>query len=212
MFEVFIGSFLLGAVGALLIVWLRWVGTLPRFSSSVEIGILEDEYKDLSASMTIKIRGGKEITDPEVRHSDNLRDDVWRQRTRSFFVSSLLYVILGGATAVLFVGLEVKNIIDPLVIGKLLSAGALWSSFYSFIDVKKTDEAIETIRETMDAETLKKVEEQEEKALKKVEELKKTFEEELEKKINQGNSVITELIEKYNDLVDEYEKLKTRVP
>lgn len=192
---------MLGAVGALLIVWLRWVGTLPRFSSSVEIGVIEDEYKELSTFMTTKVKEGKEITDPEVLHSDNLRDDIWRQRTKSFLVSSLLYVILGGATAVLFVGLEVKNIIDPLVIGKLLSAGALWSSFYSFIDVKKTDEAIEAIREKMDTETLKKVDE-----------LKKTFKEELTKKIDQGNSIIAELTEKYNDLVDKYEKLKASVP
>lgn len=203
MLEVLAGSFLIGSVGALVIVWLRWIGTLPRFSSSVEIGIIEDEYKELSTFMSTKIRGKNAITDPEVQHSNNLRDDIWRQRTKSFAVSALMYVVLGGATAVLFVGIETNNLtdlIDPLVIGKLISTGALWSSFYSFIDVKKTDEAIEAIRENMDAETMKKVDN-----------LKKNFEDKLKNKIDEGNNTITKLVNKYNNLVEKYEKLKRNV-
>jgi len=203
MLEILAGSFLIGSVGALVIVWLRWIGTLPRFSSSVEIGIIEDEYKELSKSMSTKIGGKNAITDPEVQHSNNLRDDIWRQRTNSFIVSALMYVVLGGATAVLFVGIETSSLtglIDPLVIGKLISTGALWSSFYSFIDVKKTDEAIEAIRENLDAETMKKVDN-----------LKKRFEDELKKKIDEGNNSITKLANKYNDLVEKYEKLKKSV-
>lgn len=203
MLEVLVGSFLIGSVGALVIVWLRWIGTLPRFSSSVEISIIEDEYKELSAFMSTKIRGKSAITDPEVQHSNNLRDDIWRQRTKSFAVSALMYVVLGGATAVLFVGIETNNLtdlIDPLVIGKLISTGALWSSFYSFIDVKKTDEAIEAIRENLDAETMKKVDN-----------LKKSFEDQLKKKIDEGNNTITKLVNKYNGLVEKYEKLKKSV-
>jgi hypothetical protein len=193
----FLGSFLLGA---LLIVWLRWSGSLPRFSSSIEIKAVEEEYKTLTSFISTKLTTEKDVTKAEVQHSNNLRDDMWRQRTRSFLVSALLYVILGGATAFLFIGLEIENILDPAVIGKLISAGALWSSFYSFIDVKKTDEAIEAERERIDDESIQKIEE-----------LKKTFEEEIKKKIkkiHEGNETITDITNKYNDLVEKYVKIK----
>ncbi len=210
MFWEFVGSFLLGAVGALVIVWLRWVGTMPRFSSSVEIAIIEDEYKELSECMSAKVREMKSritdseakpddnrITDPEVRHSNNLRDDIWRQRTSSFLVSAILYVVLGGATALIFVGLEAQNILDPLVVGKLISAGALWSSFYSFIDVKKVDEKNETIRDKLDA-----------KVVEKVENAEKSFEKELKRQAAEANRIIDDLGAKYNELVTKYNKLK----
>jgi flagellar capping protein FliD len=205
-----VGSFLLGAVGALVIVWLRWVGVLPRFSSSVEIGIIEDEYKELSECMSAKVREtkskmtdskpedeGSRITDPEVLHSNNLRDDIWRQRKSSFLVSAILYVILGGATALIFVGLEAQNILDPLVVGKLISAGALWSSFYSFIDVKKVDDINETIREKFDAQ-----------AVSKVEDVKKSFEVELKRQAADANRIIEDLGAKYNELATKYNRLR----
>lgn len=201
MLDVFAASFLIGSVGALVIVWLRWIGTLPKFSSSVEIGIIEEEYKDLSKSMSTTIKGGqKVITNPEVNHSNNLRDDIWRQRTNSFAVSAIMYLILGGATAVLFIGLETNSLtdlLDPLVITKLLSTGALWSSFYSFIDVKKTDENLEKIRENQDRETEKKMDK-----------LEKSYEKKVKEKVNEANDKIRGLAKKFNDLVDKYNKLK----
>ena len=190
MYWVLLGSFLFGAVGALLIVWLRWTGTLRRFSSSVEIEIIEEEYKDVSAYITSKIKEGKEINEPEIHHSDNLRDDIWRQRTKSFLTSALLYVILGGFTAVIYIGLEVENILDPLIIAKLVTAGALWTTFYSFIDVKKADELIKDLEDEKDEESLTKIEE-----------LRKKFEEKILLEREKANKIIRELVEKYNEAV-----------
>jgi len=217
----FVGSFLLGAVGALMIVWLRWVGALPRFSSSIEIEIIEDEYKELSECLRAKVKETKsKITDSEAEHADNritghevtysndLRDDIWRQRRSSFLVSAILYVVLGGATALIFVGLEAQNILDPLVVGKLISAGALWSSFYSFIDVKKADQANESIREKEDAKVAKKVEKLDTEVAKKMEKLKQAFEEEVKAQADEADSTIERLIVQYNDLVAKYNKLK----
>src|SRR3990170_9134503 len=153
-----LGSFLIGVVGALFIVWLRWMGSLPRFSSTVEIESCEDEYRELSVYITQKITEGKKIDEPEVKHSNELRDDIWRQRMRSFLTSALLYVVLGGASAVLFVGLEIQSILDPASITKLLAAGALWTTFYSFLDVNRSSAVLESRKEEIDKEDLAKVE------------------------------------------------------
>src|SRR3972149_6955830 len=124
------------------------MGSLPRFSSSVEIESCEDEYKKVSGYITKKMTDGKQIEDPEVKHSNELRDDIWRQRTQSFLTSALLYV-----------GLEIQNILDPTSITKLLAAGALWTTFYSFLDVKKTSAVLESKKEGIDKEILAKAEE-----------------------------------------------------
>ena len=184
-----LGSFLIGVVGALFIVWLRWMGSLPRFSSSVEIESCEDEYKKVSGYITKKMADGKEIEEPEVKHSNELRDDIWRQRMRSFLTSALLYVVLGGASAVLFVGLEIQSILDPASITKLLAAGALWTTFYSFLDVKKTSAALDSKKEGLDKEIL---------------EVTKGLTEKLEEE----KAKVIEIAGKYNAVVEEFMKLK----
>jgi hypothetical protein len=193
---VLISSFIIGAIGALLIVWLRWTGAMPRFSSSVEIAVIEDEYNKVSDYITKRIENDEEIKDPEVHHSDNLRDDIWRQRTRSFAVSALLYVVLGGFTAVLFVGLETQNVLDPLIITKLLAAGALWTTFYSFLDVKKSEETVKTLRENSDKADLTRLDE-----------ITTSYEDKLAKMRNEANNKISQVVSTYNVLVEEYEKL-----
>ncbi len=180
-------------VGALFIVWLRWMGTLPRFSSSVEIESCEEEYKKVSGYITKKMADGKEIEDPEVKHSNELRDDIWRQRTQSFLTSALLYVVLGGASAVLFVGLEVQNILDPTSITKLLAAGALWTTFYSFLDVKKTSAALESKKAGLDNEILAKAEE---------------VTKGLTEKLEEEKAKVIEIASKYNAVVEEFMKLR----
>lgn len=130
----YFGAFAIGLVGALVIVWLRFIGTLPRFSSTIEIEGCEEEYEGLSTAMSQRVKDGKDLQEPEVQHSDNLRKDIWKQRWASFGISAILYPILGGATALLFIGLESQNITDPLTITRLLAACALWTSFYSFIE------------------------------------------------------------------------------
>ena len=180
---------MIGVVGALFIVWLRWMGSLPRFSSTVEIESCEDEYKKVSGYITKKMTDGKQIEDPEVKHSNELRDDIWRQRTQSFLTSALLYVVLGGASAVLFVGLEIQNILDPTSITKLLAAGALWTTFYSFLDVKKTSAVLESKKEGIDKEDLAKVEG-------------------LKEKLEEEKAKVIEIAGKYNAVVEEYLKVK----
>jgi hypothetical protein len=181
-------------VGALFIVWLRWMGTLPRFSSTVEIESCEDEYKKVSSYITKKmeVEGGK-LDAPEVEHSNMLRDDIWRQRTQSFMTSALLYVVLGGASAVLFVGLEIQNILDPLSITKLLAAGALWTTFYSFLDVKKTSAVLDGKKESVDKEILAKAEE---------------VTKGLTEKLEAEKAKVLEIAGKYNAVVEEFMKLK----
>jgi hypothetical protein len=146
---ILLASFLIGSFGALVIVWLRWIGTLPRFSSSVEIGLCEEEYKEISGNISKKLKENKEITQPEVTHSNDLRDDIWRQRMKSFTTSAVLYTVLGGVTAALFVGWDLQNITDSANIAKLIAAGALWTTFYSFLDVKKTVETIDSNKRTI---------------------------------------------------------------
>ena len=192
-FWIALGSFLIGVVGALFIVWLRWMGSLPRFSSSVEIESCEDEYKKVSGYITKKMADGKEVDEPEVKHSNELRDDIWRQRTQSFLTSALLYVVLGGASAVLFVGLEIQNILDPTSITKLLAAGALWTTFYSFLDVKKTSAALESKKEGLDKEILAKAEE---------------VTNGLTEKLEEEKAKVIEIAGKYNAVVEEFMKLK----
>jgi flagellar capping protein FliD len=83
------------------------------------------------------------------------------------------------------------------VVGKLISAGALWSSFYSFIDVKKVDDINETIREKFDAQ-----------AVSKVEDVKKSFEVELKRQAADANRIIEDLGAKYNELATKYNRLR----
>ena len=201
----YVFSFALGALGALFIVWLRWTDALPRFKSAIEISLLEDEYKNIREHIERTIKDDKSLDSPDVIYSNDLRDDIWRQRTTSFFFSSILYVVLGGATALIFIGLDVQNISDPTTIMKLISAGALWSSFYSFIEVKNADSFKSA-----------KQEDEDKKQQQVLEDIKKQYNtqiSELEDKtmkcmIEANNKMIT-LIKEYNDLVDEYEnKLK----
>ena len=187
-FWVVLGSFLIGTVGALVIVWLRWIGTLPRFSSSIEIENCEDDYKKISNSIAKKLENQKEISDAEAKYSNDLRDDIWRQRTKSFLTSAIMYAILGGATAVLFVGFEVQNILDSATIVKLLAAGALWTTFYSFLDVRKTAAVVDGKKESLDEINLSKTEE-------------------VAKKLTEEKNTILEYANKYNELVEAYEKL-----
>lgn len=196
--SVYIACFAVGVVGALVIVWLRWIGTLPRFSSSVEIAGLEDEYKGLKDLIAKKEKDGKNITGAEVDHSENLRKGIWKQRWSSFAISSLVYPILGGATAVLFVGIGTENVTDPLVIGKLLAAGALWTSFYSFIDVRKTDEALNSVREETDKVTIERLDE----ATNDYITLKSAYDK-VTNKATQATKKIEEITADYNEALDE---------
>jgi hypothetical protein len=187
-FWVVLGSFLIGTVGALVIVWLRWIGTLPRFSSSIEIENCEDDYKKISNSIAKKLENQREISDAEAKYSNDLRDDIWRQRTKSFLTSAIMYAVLGGATAVLFVGFEIQNILDSANIAKLLAAGALWTTFYSFLDVKKTAAAVDSKKENLDEINMSKTEE-------------------VAKKLTEEKNTVLEYANKYNELVEAYEKL-----
>jgi len=191
-FWIMFSSFLIGTVGALFVVWLRWIGTLPTFSSSIEIQGCEEEYKKITRFISKKLEDQKEITESEEKYSNDLRDDLWRQKTKSFLTSAILYTILGGATAVLFVGLELQSITDSANITKLLAAGALWTTFYSFIDVKKTSAAIDSKKESID-ETI----------LAKTREIVSNLQKQLE---NEKNKVI-EYADKYNHVVEAYREL-----
>jgi hypothetical protein len=189
---ILLASFLIGSFGALVIVWLRWIGTLPRFSSSVEIDLCEEEYKQISGNISKKLKENKEISQPEVTHSNDLRDDIWRQRMKSFTTSAILYTVLGGVTAVLFVGWDLQNITDSANIAKLIAAGALWTTFYSFLDVKKTVETIDNKKESIDASKDKS-------NLELVEGLKTQLTDQKKK--------VIEYAKKYNEVVDAYKKL-----
>ncbi|MDD1676995.1 MAG: hypothetical protein LUQ40_04570 [Methanomicrobiales archaeon] len=193
----YIGSFALGALGALFIVWLRWTGSMPRFSSSIEIQQTENEYEALRAAIAKKIDGGNEsLTDAEVRHSDQLRDDVWRQRSTCFLCSAIMYVVLGGATAFIFVGLDVQNLTELDTILKLIAAGALWSSFYSFIDVEKAEKTVIAGREGES---------------KTREGLHGEMNAAYEKAMTEANKKLQKANADYNELVDEYDKLKVQL-
>jgi len=198
-------SFILGAVGALFIVWLRWTDALPRFKSAIEISLLEDEYNKIREHIEQTIKDDKTLDSPDVIYSNDLRDDIWRQRTTSFLFSSLLYVILGGATALIFIGLDSQNVFDSSTIMKLISAGALWSTFYSFIEVKNADSFNSTIKAKEDLKQQQVLAE-----ITKEYNLKIT---ELEGKtkncILEANKKMSMLIRDYNSLLDEYEKLKS---
>lgn len=223
MLDVLIASFLVGAVGALVIVWFRWTKVLPRFSSGIELEVIETEYEELRGYIANKIKNKKVgiLGSPDVVHSNNLRDDIWRQRRSSFFVSAIMYLILGGATAVLFIGLEINTLTDLLdaqVIIKLLTTGALWSSFYSFIDVKKADEIAEKEREKKDKENEEKIRDltkdsqdrlkEKDKEIKGAKEKIKEATEKANEKIKEANEQIESLVKKYNELVDEYTRVK----
>jgi hypothetical protein len=95
LFYSYLGAFLIGFVGALVIVWLRFVGTLPRFSSTIEIKSCEEEYEGLSTVMSRRVKDGEDLREPEVQHSDNLRKDIWKQRWAGFGISTIIYPISG---------------------------------------------------------------------------------------------------------------------
>jgi len=201
-------SFALGGLGALVIVWLRWTDALPRFKSAIEISLLEDEYDKIRQHIDRTIKEDKTLDSPDVTYSNDLRDDIWRQRTTSFLFSAVLYVILGGATALLFIGIDAQNFSDTATIMKLISAGALWSSFYSFIEIKNADSFNTTKTADLD-KTQQQV----------LDDVKKEYTDkisEIENKTKlcmiEANNKMSDLIKKYNDLVDEYEKLKLTAP
>jgi predicted RNase H-related nuclease YkuK (DUF458 family) len=209
-FWIVFGSFLIGTVGALVIVWLRWIGTLPKFSSSVEIESCEEEYKKVSAAISKKLEEQKDITDAEVQHSNELRDDIWRQRLKSFSTSAILYATLGGATAVLFVGFDLQNITDSTNIIKLLAAGAMWTTFYSFLDVRKTAEVIDEKKEMLDEQMLAKMKEALAKSEEKVKDViaqSKAITSNLKAQLFEEKNRAIEYAKKYNEVVDEYNKL-----
>jgi hypothetical protein len=187
-FWIVFSSFLIGTVGALFVVWLRWIGTLPTFSSSIEIQGCEEEYKKITSFISKKLEDQKEITESEEKYSNDLRDDLWRQRTKSFLTSAILYTILGGATAVLFVGLELQSITDSANIAKLLAAGALWTTFYSFIDVKKTSAAIDSKKESLD-------------------EINLAIVSNLQKQLENEKNKVIEYANKFNHVVEAYNEL-----
>jgi hypothetical protein len=185
----YIVYFGLGALGALVIVWLRWIDALPRFKSAIEIAKLEDEYDVVSSDMIKKIQKDLPVDCCEVTHSENLRDDIWRQRCISFAVSAFMYIILGGATALIFVGLDIGNALDSAAIIKLISAGALWSTFYSFIEVKNADQF-----------GLSKMAEEKNKMVEKITS-------EYQSEIKKSNANIELISNDFNLLLDKYQKL-----
>ena len=201
-------SFLLGGLGALFIVWLRWTDALPRFKSAIEISLLEDEYNKIRDHIGRTIKDDKTLDSSDVKYSDQLRDDIWRQRSTSFLFSSILYVILGGATALIFIGLDAQNIFDTTTILKLISAGALWSSFYSFIEVKNAESFKNTEQEAED----KKQQQVLEAVKKEYDAQISELEDKTRKCVTEANNTVSKLIKDYNDLVDEYEKQKLTVP
>jgi hypothetical protein len=217
-------SFGLGALGALIIVWFRWINALPRFKSAIEIANLEAEYDAVSKDMMTKIKAKLPVDCCEVTHSENLRDDIWRQRCNSFIVSGAMYVVLGGLTALVFVGLDMQNVLDSSSIIKLISAGALWSSFYSFIEVKnineyglsKMAEEKKTMVEEITSEQRKQIEEYQEKINKSNNDCQtlqgkyNAVIAEYQEKIEQSNKNIETVIEKYHSLQGEYQKLSGR--
>lgn len=210
-------SFALGALGALFIVWLRWTDALPRFKSAIEISLLEDEYKNIREHIDRTIKDdAKSLESPDVIYSNELRDDIWRQRTTSFLFSSVLYIFLGGATALIFIGLDVQDITSTTTILKLISAGALWSSFYSFIEVKNADSFKNAIQEDEDRkqqQVLENVKKEYNAKLAEIEEqMRRSFEEETKNCMIEANNKISTVIKQYNDLVDEYERLKNSLP
>lgn len=207
-------SFFLGVIGALVIVWLRWIDALPRFKSAIEIASLENEYSAVSSDITKKIRDNSAVDCCEVTHSNNLRDDIWRQRSSSFLVSAFMYLILGGATALIFIGLDVQNPLETANVMKLIAAGALWSSFYSFIEVKKADDfglsKMNEVQETM----VTQITEEHKKDLKDIYDNCQNLQEkytalinDYQEKISKANQNVKDIGEKYNVLIDKYQKL-----
>jgi len=185
-------SFGLGATGALFIVWLRWIGSLPKFKSSIEILQIEDEYEEVRQNIAKRLKNGDVISEAEVKHSNDLRDDIWRQRSICFLWSALIYVALGGVTALLFVGLQAQDLTELTII-KMISAGALWSTFYSFIDVTNAEKFIIAKREEetrIQDEGLNRI------TSKCEEEIKRLYDE------------LHDTANRYNELVDKYEELK----
>jgi hypothetical protein len=207
-------SFCLGALGALVIVWLRWIDALPRFKSAIEIAKLEVEYDIVSNDIIKKIQDKLPVNCCEVTHSENLRDDIWRQRRNSFLVSAVMYVVLGGATALVFVGLDIQNALDSTSIIKLISAGALWSTFYSFIEVKNVDK----IGLSKMAEENKKMveniadgyQEKIKDSYKDIQTIRQKYNsviEEYQEKIKESNDNIELISKNYNLLLEEYQKI-----
>jgi hypothetical protein len=217
-------SFSLGALGALVIVWFRWIDALPRFKTAIEIANLEDEYDVVSDDIVKKIKDKLPVDPSEVTHSENLRDDIWRQRCNSFFVSAFMYIVLGGATALIFIGLDIANPLDSAAIIKLISAGALWSTFYSFIDMRNTEKfSLSKMKDINDGAIAKITEKQQGQIKEYQDKINESYQDcqalrdkyhavinEYEEKIQQSNQNIRTVIEKYNLLVDEYQKLSGR--
>jgi len=198
--------FALGALGALIIVWLRWIDALPRFKSAIEISLIEDDYSKIREHIVQTIKDGKTLDSNDLTYSENLRRDIQKQRTTSFLFSSILYTILGGATALIFVGLDAQNLSETTII-KLIGAGALWSSFYSFLDVKNTDSF-----------NITKQDEENDKQMQIVEDLKNgcntiLSEMEMSRKTDliKANEKMTDLITRHNDLVEKYERLQPQM-
>lgn len=203
----YIISFLLGAIGALFIVWLRWTDALPRFKSSIEISLLEDEYKNITKHITSTIDDSKTLDSADVTYSNSLRDDIWRQRKSSFLFSAIMYIFLGGATALIFIGLDIQSF-DSGTILKLISAGALWSSFYSFIEVKNADSFNEEEREKVDLEQKKILEDLKTQYNNSIIDL----ENQMDSCVSTANNRLRTIIKDYNDLVEENEKLRSQIP
>ncbi|MCP8305925.1 MAG: hypothetical protein H3Z49_02305 [archaeon] len=209
MSEGLITTFFVGVVGALVVVYLRWIGAFPRFKSSLEIDKLEDEYKVIQETLTAKLKEKEVVTQPEVEHSNNLRDDIWRQKSTGFLGWAVIYVLLGGAIATLFGG-EIQSLSDVATITKVASIGAFWTSFISLFDTKLADRAAEEARRKIDekyAEAMERVKNGTESKIDEANKVINAKKAELRTLAEKYNRDIGQLTDEYNKMVEEYNKL-----
>lgn len=211
-------SGVIGGVGALVTVYLRWTSVLPRFKNFLEIDQLEEDYANLRKALNEKLKTGVSITDAEAKYANELRDDIRHMKMTGFSGWAVLYVIIGSVFATVFVGSEVKGITDTAAIVKLMSAGAFWTSFLSLLDVKVADNMAQGIRRKIDegsAETIKKLENEAKAQIASAEakvndKLKETIDkcnDTLKEVTGRYNADIEKITGEYNTLVEDYNEL-----
>lgn len=120
----------LGLVGALVTVFGFIGGVVPGTAghASIEAGLkrVEEREKIIDALMKDPVGNAAEIKAIE-QATNNLRDDVNRDRRRQFTIAAILYAVLGAFFAVLLA----RDLLQALVIG------AGWTAFLGALGLKK---------------------------------------------------------------------------
>jgi hypothetical protein len=209
----FLITFTIGSVGALIMVYLRWIGVLPRFKSAIETDQLEGEYEEIRKRISEKMKAGESPTPAEIEHSNNLRDDIRRQKTTGFLGWAAMYVILGGAVASLFLGETIQNLGEVDKVVKVASAGAFWTSFLSILDARVAERRVEELRSKSDKEIEEKIDQIKGVAQKEIEKANITINEsnqKMKKLVETYNLDVEQLTDAYNNLLEKYTKISGR--